>query len=162
MNARTITTIMLAASVGLAVFAIPNAIAVFADEKTAVIFLLDKACKPSLVEQYTERFVNAWVVCTDFADWTEARENLYGFEAYYHVVYVTQTNQHPLADKGVQGEAFFRDGQNFAYSVNSPLRIAHELEHLKCGCHFTFDGRHDGERELYPQLWEDERGKEKR
>lgn len=128
------------------------------EEKTAVIFLLDKACKPSLVEQYTERFENAWIVCTDYAEWKDARANLFGFEKYYTVIYITHDNQHPLANKGVKGEAWFRDGDNYAYSINNPVAIAHELSHLECECHFTPDGRHDSEREMYPSLWAQERG----
>jgi hypothetical protein len=128
------------------------------DRKSAVIFLLDKACKPNIYADYVERFPQAWVVCTDYSDWKDARANLYGFEALYHTIYVTQENQHEKASEGVKGQAWFRDGNNYAYAINNPIAIAHELSHLECACHFTPDGLHDSDKELYPWLWKAEWG----
>lgn len=133
------------------------------DHKTAVIFLLADACKMNLYNDYLERFTNAWIVCREETSWTEARENLYGFEKYYTVVYVTQDNQHPEAPR-VQGEAFYRDGSDYAYSINNPTVIAHELLHLVEKKLFTSDGRHDyqcDDGRIEKALWEQERGAER-
>jgi hypothetical protein len=112
--------------------------------KGTVIFLLDKACK--MHDVYSELFSDSYVVCTEEKSWTVARENLFGFEKYYNVIYVTQDNQHVKAAQNVFGETWFRDGSNHAYSVNNPIVIAHEKMHLDCMCHFTGDGKHDSER----------------
>lgn len=126
-------------------------------DKDSIIFLLDKAC--ALRDSYTMRFADSWVVCVNERMWILAQIQLYGFEKYYHVVYVTQDNQHPEAEAGVYGEAFFRNGKNYAYSVNNPTVIQHELLHLRCACHFTPDGEHDGERGTLSWLWEREQSK---
>jgi hypothetical protein len=133
------------------------------ERKTAVVFLLGEACKPNLVQQYTERFTQAWIVCAEYEDWKDARANLYGFEKYWHTLYITQDNQHPNAPD-VKGEAFFRDGSNYAYAINNPNVIAHEMQHLIEKVHYTSDGRHDSEcddKMLYKALWRQERAGEK-
>jgi hypothetical protein len=123
------------------------------ETKTAVIFLLGDACKPNLYNDYVERFSAAWIVCVGYSDWQDARANLYGFESLYHVLYVTQDNQHEKASQGVKGEAWFRNGADYAYSINNPIAIQHELQHLQCGCHFTPDGKHDYEKDDLIWLW---------
>jgi hypothetical protein len=112
--------------------------------KGMVIFLLDKAC--NMHDDYSKLFSDSYVVCTEEKNWTVARENLFGFEKYYKVIYVTHDNQHVKAAQNVFGETWFRNGNNYAYSVNNPVVIAHEKMHLDCMCHFTSDGKHDSER----------------
>ncbi|WP_415280916.1 hypothetical protein [Candidatus Nitrososphaera sp. FF02] len=126
----------------MALFATPAVAA--ATPKTTVIVLLDSACK--MQGDYSERFSDSYVVCREEKHWKVARENFYGFEKYYAVIYVTQDNQHVKAASNVYGQAWFAEGENYAYSVNNPIVIAHEKAHLDCRCHFTADGRHDHER----------------
>lgn len=127
----------------------------YGSESESVVFLLGDAC--NMHDLWIE-LIDAHVVCHEISDWKEARAHLYGFEEYYNVVYVTQDNQHPLADKGVRGQAWFRDGDNYAYSTNNLDSISHELLHLVEKKHFTSDGRHDSEKGEYPWLWKAERG----
>jgi hypothetical protein len=123
----------------------------------AIIFLLGTACGMQGI--YLDLF-DAHVFCYVEGDWQIAREklgNLHPFEDEYLVVYVTQDRQMPAeAPEGAWGQAWYLEG--YAYSVNSHPVISHELEHLRCGCYFTPDGRHDVEKNVYPQLWKEEHG----
>lgn len=148
----------LVSTILMVIFVASPAAALAPRDKTAVIVLLDKACK--MQDDYLERFSDSYVVCREEKHWKVARENFYGFEKYYNVIYVTHDNQHIKAAEHVYGQSWFTAGNSYAYSVNNPTVIAHEKQHLDCRCHFTPDGKHDSEKESLLWLWRQEHGED--
>jgi hypothetical protein len=119
----------------------------------AIIILLGMAC--GMQADYVTLFDSSvGVACYGESDGTKARDNLNVLEDLYNVVYVTQVNQHPLASEGIMGQAWHRNGDNYAYAVNNYEVIKHEFLHLTEKAYFTSDGRHHGEKDQYRWLWD--------
>lgn len=141
---RKLAFITLAAMVGLAVYAIPNAIAVYGQEKQTVVFLTGATCEKDL-KYLSERLPDYWVVCayhdnglTPDPSVAWARMHLSEFEKYYHVVYVQNAYYSLTPTYKVAGITF----GNYSIAIPADFVIKHELQHQICQCFQTPDHVH--------------------
>lgn len=101
-----------------------------------ILFLVGTACAD--YDYLVGAFPDAYVYCTGEPTVAWAKMRLYGFEEYYHVVYV-QNQYYKLGDRvSVAGITF----GHYSISIPADFVIRHELEHQYCQCHKTADGIH--------------------